>query len=135
MHGSDEWAGGGRLAGPLEPPREKAMTGNDLLELREEETDRLADGLGANPEQLDGGCDCDRPRWNLLPCGHCACQSACNDCAANKLWRDEQDAWCGCAEPGRNGVLACGHCACAYGCFEHVRGDSDAPMQRAPCAV
>ena len=103
----------------------------------DEKGDLLADSLGIPPEQLDNGrCGCDRPRWSVLPCGHCACRCACevDGCAANKLWRDEQDSWCGCAQPGRNGVLECGHCACGYGCFEVVRNGSDAPMQKVPCA-
>ena len=99
--------------------------------------DPLADSLGVDPEKLDNGrCGCDRPRWSVLPCGHCACGCACDGdgCAANKLWRDEQDAWCGCAQPGRNGVLSCGHCDCGYGCFEVVRNGSHAAMQKVPCA-
>ena len=38
-----------------------------------DETDPLADSLGIAPELLDHGCGCDRPRWNIRPCGHCAC--------------------------------------------------------------
>ena len=70
----------------------------------------------------------------IRPCGHYAGERECNDCPANKLWRDEQDSWCGCAKPGRDGVLACGHCSCGYGCFEVVRGESVAAMQIVPCA-
>ena len=89
--------------------------------------------LGTSPEQ-GNGCGCDRPRWEIRPCGHCTCEGECNDCPANKLWRDEQDSWCGCAKPGQDGVLACGHCSCGFGCFETVRNGSHAPMQIAPCA-
>lgn len=96
--------------------------------------DPLADSLGISPEQLGCGCGCDRPRWTVRPCGHCACQSECNDCPANKLWRDEQDSWCGCARPGENGVLDCGHCGCGHGCFDAVRNGSHSPMQIALCA-
>ena len=111
------------------------MKAANVYALLEEETGPPADSLGIDPERLGGGCGCDRPRWTVRPCGHCACRSECNDCAANKLWRDEQDAWCGCSQPGRDGVLECGHCACTYGCFEHVRGNSEAPMLKAPCVV
>ena len=98
--------------------------------------DPLADSLGIPPEQLSGGrCGCYRPRWDIRPCGHCACESECDDCPANKLWRDEQVSWCGCARPGYDGVLECGHCTCGYACFEVVRGDSQAPMQKVPCVV
>ena len=103
----------------------------------QDETDPLADSLGIAPEKLDNGkCGCDWPRWSVLPCGHCACRCACegDGCAANRLWRDEQESWCGCAQPGRNGVLECGHCACLYGCFEVVRNGSDAAMRKVPCA-
>ena len=113
------------------------MTRVDVLHfgnVEENETDPLADSLGIAPELLDHGCGCDRPRLRIRPCGHCACASRCDDCAANKLWRDEQDSWCGCAQPGRNGVLACGHCGCGYGCYEVVRNGSGAPMQKVPCA-
>ena len=96
--------------------------------------DPLADSLGTAPERLGNGCGCDRPRWEVRPCGHCACSSECNDCPANKLWRDEQDSWCGCAKPGQDGVLGCGHCSCGFGCFETVRNGSHAPMQIVPCA-
>ena len=73
--------------------------------------DPLADSLGTAPERLGNGCGCDRPRWSVRPCGHCACASECNDCPANKLWRDELESWCGCAKPGQDGVLGCGHCS------------------------
>ena len=82
-----------------------------------------------------GNCGCDRPRWNIRPCGHCACASECDDCPANKLWRAEQESWCGCWRPGDNGVLPCGHCSCGYGCFEVVRGESHAAPHKAPCVV
>ena len=114
------------------------MTGTDVLEIVDfvdYESDPLADSLGIPPEQLGHGCGCDRPRLSILPCGHCACGSRCDDCAANKLWRDEQESWCGCAEPGREGVLACGHCSCGYGCFEAVRNGSHAAMQKVPCVA
>ena len=112
------------------------MTRTHVLEVVnfDDETDTLADSLGVAREQLAGGCGCDRPRWSVRPCGDCACQSECNDCPANKLWRDEQDSWCGCMQPGGDGVLACGHCSCAYGCFEVVRNGSHAAMQKVPCA-
>ena len=101
-----------------------------------EEVDPLADSLGIPPERLDNGrCGCDRPRWKIRPCGHCACECECNDCPANKLWRDEQESWCGCWRPGDEGVLPCGHCSCGYGCFEVVRGNSHAPMQKVPCVT
>ena len=110
------------------------MIGNVVLVSLED--DSLAESLGIPPEKLDSErCGCDRPRWTIRPCGHCACGCECDDCPANKLWRDEQDAWCGCAKPGDKGVLACGHCACGYGCFEVVRGDSHAPMQKVPCVT
>ena len=96
--------------------------------------DPLADSLGILPEQLGNGCGCDRPRWSVRPCGHCGCQSECGDCPANRLWRDEQDSWCGCAKPGHDGVLDCGHCGCGHGCFETVRNGSHAPMRIVPCA-
>ena len=100
----------------------------------QDELDPLADSLGIPPERLDNGkCGCDRPRRNIRPCGHCSCASECDDCPANLLWRDEQDSWCGCAQPGRNGVLVCGHCSCGYGCFEVVRNGSHAAMQKVPC--
>ena len=99
------------------------------------ESDPLADSLGIDPVKLENGCGCDRPRWEIRPCGHCACESECNDCPANKLWRDEQESWCGCARPGEDGVLACGHCDCGYGCFEVVRGESHAAPHKAPCVV
>ena len=35
--------------------------------------DPLADSLGTAPERLGNGCGCDRPRWSVRPCGHCAC--------------------------------------------------------------
>ena len=95
----------------------------------------LDDSLGIDPVKLENGCGCDRPRWKIRPCGHCACKSECNGCPANKLWRDDQDSWCGCAKPGYDGVLACGHCGCGYGCFEVVRGDSHAPMQKVSCVA
>ena len=114
------------------------MTGIDVLTILNPEvddSDPLEDSLGIRPEQLDGGtCGCDRPRWELLPCGHCSCASECNDCPANKLWRREQESWCGCAQPGRNSVLDCGHCDCGHGCFEVVRNGSHAAMQKVPCA-
>ena len=109
------------------------MTRTNVLKIRKDD-DSLADSLGILPEQLGGGCGCDRPRWEIRPCGHCGCGSSCDDCPANKLWRDEQDSWCGCARPGCDGVLACGHCGCGFGCFEFVRNGSHAPMQKAPCA-
>ena len=100
----------------------------------DDEDDSLADSLGIPLAMLDNGrCGCDRPRWAIRPCGHCACECECDDCPANQIWRDEQDAWCGCARPGYE-VLSCGHCACGYGCFEFVRDGSDAPMQKVPCA-
>ena len=101
----------------------------------EDEKDSLADSLGIDPVRLENGCGCDRRRREVRPCGHCACQAECDDCPANKLWRGEQESWCGCMRPGREGVLACGHCACGYGCFEVVRGGSQAPKQKVPCAV
>ena len=109
------------------------MSGTVILSSKD--SDLSADSLGIAPEQLDNGkCGCDRPRWNLRPCGHCSCASACDDCPANKLWRAEQESWCGCAQPGRTGVLGCGHCSCGYGCHEVVRNGSDAAMRKAPCA-
>ena len=116
------------------------MTGTNVLEIVDSvdyESDPLADSLGVPPEQLGHGCGCDRPRWLILPCGHCACRCACEcgGCPANKLWRDQQESWCGCAEPGRDGVLACGHCACEFGCFEVVRNGSHAAMQKVPCVA
>jgi len=82
-----------------------------------------------------GKCGCDRPRWNVRPCGHCTCRSECDDCWANKLWRCELESWCGCARPGEKGVLECGHCACGYGCFEVVRNGSHAAPRKAPCVT
>ncbi len=102
----------------------------------DENGDPLADSLGIHLDKLDNGrCGCDRPRWNVRPCGHCACECECDDCPANKLWRDQQESWCGCARPGNEGVLECGHCACGYGCHEVVRNGSDAPMQKVPCVA
>ena len=111
-------------------------TDPDMPDVEDEHGDPLEDSLGIPPEQLSGGrCGCDRPRWNIRPCGHCKCESECDGCPANKLWRDEQDSWCGCARPGYDGILECGHCTCGYACFEAVRGDSEAPMQKVPCVV
>jgi hypothetical protein len=110
------------------------MTRTIVLNIRKDD-DSLADSLGILPEQLGGGCGCDRPRWEIRPCGHCACGSSCDDCPANKLWRDEQESWCGCARPGYEGVLDCGHCACGHGCNEVVRNGSDAAMQKVPCVA
>ena len=62
------------------------MTRTVVLEIRKDD-DSLADSLGILPEQLGGGCGCDRPRWEIRPCGHCGCGSSCDDCPANKLWR------------------------------------------------
>ena len=116
------------------------MTGTDVLEIVDavdHESDPLPDSPGIPPEQLGHGCGCDRPGWSILPCGHCSCRCACEcgGCPANKLWRDEQESWCGCAEPGRDGVLACGHCSCEFGCFEVVRNGSHAAMQKVPCVA
>ena len=51
----------------------------------------------------------------VLPCGHPASGSECNDCPANKIWHSEQHSWCGCARPGA-AVLVCGHCDCGIAC-------------------
>ena len=85
----------------------------------------LDDGVGINPAHLEEArCGCDRPRWSILPCGHCACRCECDDCRINLLWKDEQESWCGCATPGYK-VLSCGHCACGNGlCLELVRNGS-----------
>ena len=48
------------------------MTRTIVLKIRKDD-DSLADSLGILPEQLGGGCGCDRPRWEIRPCGHCAC--------------------------------------------------------------
>ena len=48
------------------------MTRTDVLKIRKDD-DSLADSLGIPPEQLGGGCGCDRRRWEIRPCGHCAC--------------------------------------------------------------
>ena len=88
------------------------------------EDDLLVDSLGRSPEELQGGrCGCDRPRWSVWACGHCACGSECGDCVAPKIWKDEigGESWCGCADPG-NELLPCGHCGCGKGlCLELVR--------------
>ena len=82
---------------------------------------------GIPPAMLSGGrCGCDRPRMSILPCGHCACgcECECGGCAANLIWKDEQESWCGCATPGYE-VLSCGHCACGNGlCLELVKSGS-----------
>ena len=100
-----------------------------------EENGSLADSLGIAPEQLANECGCDRPRWEIRPCGHCACGSMCNDCPANRIWKDEQEPWCGCARPGYK-VLPCGHCGCGNGlCMEVVRdGEALDIRRRAACA-
>ena len=91
----------------------------------DENGDPLDDSLGACPAMLDSGkCGCDRPRWNVRPCGHCSCESECDDCAANLIWKDEMESWCGCAKPGCE-VLSCGHCGCGNGlCLELVGSGS-----------
>ena len=102
----------------------------------DENGDPLDDRAGVCPGKLDNGkCGCDRPRWSVRPCGHYGCESECGDCPANRLWRDEQESWCGCARPGSEGVLACGHCSCGYGCQEVGRSGCDAAMRKAPCAA
>ena len=122
------------------------MTGIDVLEIvkfDDCETDPLADSLGTDPVTLANGCGCDRPRYLVLPCGHCSCRSECtaDDCRTDKIWAwlDEwnQDSWCGCAQPGKE-VLRCGHCACDNGlCWEWVNVGPDRPFEKrrkASCA-
>ena len=104
--------------------------------------DELAEGLAFLAEQLVGGmCGCDRARWSVLPCGHCACKCECDGCPENLIWRVltewEQVSWCGCDEPGKE-VLSCGHCACGNGlCVEFVSVGDDRPFEKrlkASCA-
>jgi hypothetical protein len=111
------------------------MIGTVVLEIvNDDENEPLADSLGIPLAKSDSGGDCDRPRWNVRPCGHGAGEAECDDCPANKLWRWEQESWCGCMQPGRDGILACGHCSCGFGCFEVVRNGSHASPQKVPCA-
>ena len=100
------------------------------------EDEPSADSLGIDPEQLgDGACGCDRPRWSVLPCGHCGCRSGCDGCRVNLIWQDEQQSWCGCARPGLE-VLPCGHCACGNGlCVELVaNGSAFEARRKAACS-
>ena len=90
--------------------------------------------LGAATEKLDDGCSCDRLRWSLRPCAHCASESEGNDRGANLIWRrsteGEQESWCGCAAPGHK-VLLCGHCACGNGlCLELVNVGPGRPFEK-----
>ena len=67
------------------------MKGSVVLELvgfADDVKGPLADSLGIPPELLGTGrCGCDRPRWSVLPCGDCACESECDDCPENLIWR------------------------------------------------
>ena len=97
--------------------------------------------LGTAPEKLGDGCYCDRLRWSVRPCGHCASESEGNACGANLIWSRltewEQESWCGCAAPGHK-VLLCGHCACGNGlCLEFVNVGEGQPFEKrrkASCA-
>ena len=121
------------------------MKGSVVLEIvgfADDVTGPLADSLGIPPELLSAGrCGCDRPRWSVLACGHCACRCECDDCPENRIWRVrtalEEASWCGCDAPGRE-VLDCGHCACGNGlCVEWVNVGDDRPFEKrrkASCA-
>ena len=121
------------------------MKGSVVLELvgfSDDVKGPLADSPGIPPELLSWGrCGCDRPRWSVLPCGHCACQCECDDCPENRIWRvlieREQASWCGCDAPGKE-VLPCGHCGCGNGlCVEWVNVGDDRPFEKrrkASCA-
>ena len=48
------------------------------------------------------------------------------------IWKDENEAWCGCARPGVE-VLPCGHCSCRNGlCLELVSNGSTFEARRKP---
>ena len=90
------------------------MKGSVVLELvgfADDVTGPLADSLGIPPELLGTGrCGCDRPRWSVLACGHCACRCECDDCPENRIWRvlseREQASWCGCDAPEERSLTA-----------------------------